>query len=158
MNSTERQTLKQQQGFSLLEVLFSISFLVLVGFAVIALNVATLRLVTDSEVKTTAYALNDEALDWLRLKYKTLTTPAFTALVTPVNCLGTGCFVRCSVQTLSEDCSLQSTAQPAQLGKSRLQFVRRLKLTAAGSGYLVRSTVQWGSGFNRQVQTSHYLQ
>jgi len=153
----------KKAGFSLLEVLFSVAFLILVGLAVIALNVASLRLITSSETKTTAYALNDEAISYLAVLFHTKSIAEFETLVLgEKDCDGpSGCYLRCSVTQLNQECSLEQMPDTVQLGRSRLSFVRQLRVseTPAGSDkYLVHTSVSWGSGINREIQASYFLE
>ncbi len=138
-------------GFSLLEVLFSISFLVLVGFALIALNVASLRLVTDAELKTVAYGLNDETVAYLSL-LKKQGGSSF-----PV---GQTFYLDCPA-SVSVPCKVLSpTPVAVQVGRSRLQFIRKIMFESAGTtgAILARTSVEWGSGINRKIETVQFVE
>lgn len=144
--------LRARAGFSLLEVLFSISFLVLVGFAVIALNVASLRLVTDAELKTVAYGLNDETIAYLTLLKKQGAISDHVGKTTYLNC----------PSSVSQQCNEPSSTPVAvQVGRSRLQFIRKIILESSGGdsgSILARTSVEWGSGVNRKIETVQFVE
>jgi|GEM_PF-2087841 len=153
-----------RRGFSLLEVLFSVAFLIMVGLGIIALNVSSLRLVVDSETKTVAYALNDETIAHLRLMIERLDLEGLggfrdtTSICTPDT---GGCYLSCPEQ-LDASCSLQETPAPIQLGRSRLTFIRHVKVSEiqpSGSGkFLVQTATSWGTGISRSIQANYFLE
>jgi len=154
----------KKKAFSLLEVLFSITFLVIVGTAVLSLNVATLKLITNSEIKTTAQALNDEVTSFLAVKYRADITSSktnFAALIKGLNwdCTDSnGCYLNCSSDDLSQDCSVGEAKAGSQLGRSRLVYYRQLFLSPQPSGYTTRIEISWGNSFGNQIVSSYTLQ
>jgi hypothetical protein len=147
-----------------MEVLFSIAFLILVGFAVIALNVATLRLVTDSETKSIAYALDDEANAYLSVSLASLNHADATNFFSQASCTASVCYLVCDTAiSPKSNCNLKSQPASVQLGRSRLRFSRQIKATetpapAKPGHYLIATTVSWGTGSNRQISTKYFLQ
>lgn len=131
-------------GFSLIEVLFAVLFLVMVAVAMSTLDTAALRLVSASELQVTAYGLNDEALAFVAIQKRTQANfPSPCAVNT------SSCFVACPVDLTA--CSLSQTRSSVVVGRSRLQYTRQVTITADESHYLVTAKTSWGSGANKQV-------
>lgn len=153
-------------AFSIIEVLFAVSFLIMVGMAMISLNAAALKLISSTEIKTVANGLNEESIAVVALLKKT--DPNFATTIGPnnLNCTATGgCFVDCSPTKLDQVCTLTKTSSPVQLGSSRLQFVRNVVITVPTGGtksganqYSVTAKVSWGNGEARQSSISQYLE
>jgi len=141
-------------GFSLVEVLFAVSFLVMVGLAMSALNSAAARLITTTELKVAAYAMNDQSLAYVAILRKA-NGAAFS--VAPCS-LGTPCYVVCPADNLAANCSFSVTPKAVQLGRNRVQFVPEVKVTQTGSSYLVLAKTSWGRGQNRSVISSQLLE
>jgi Tfp pilus assembly protein PilV len=141
----------QKPGFSLIEVLFSVLFLVMVGLAMSAVNAAAIRLVSAAELKVAAYGLSDEAVGYIALQKKTLSAANFTTLVTNAGCLASGCYVYCPTD-ITQACSLSSTIKTVKLGQNSLQFSRRMTMaTISANQYLVTMTTSWGAGRSKQI-------
>lgn len=147
---------KTQPAFSLIEVLFAVAFLVMVGLAMTALNAAALKVIVNNEITTTASVLNDEALAYLALERKVRSNEEFMAFVGGANCTTTGCFVSCPA-TLMSGCTLGETAAPVTVGRSRLSFRRELLISASGTGVTARVTTRWGTGIRNQSTAYQFL-
>jgi Tfp pilus assembly protein PilV len=147
----------RRQGFSIIEVLFAISFLVMVGMAMISLNNNALRLVSSAELQTAVNALNEEALSVVTILHRT--DPNFSANVTALDC-GNRCYLACPTNDLGATCSLSAARQVVQLGDSKLSLERAVKIAADQSmsgSYVVNAQTKWGSGIGRQSTTSLIL-
>ncbi len=152
-----KRTFSQKPGFSLIEVLFAVLFLVMVGLAMSAVNAAAARLITAAELKITAYALSDEAISYIALQKKTLSAADFTTLITAPGCLSSGCYVFCPTD-ISQSCSLSSTLKTVKLSQNNLQFTRKMTMaTVSTNQYLVNLTTSWGSGKNKQVAVGEII-
>lgn len=152
---------RSQIGFSLIEVLFAVTFLVLVGLAMMALNAASSRLVTTAELKVSAQALADEAINFISLQKKTLPTSGGSSFATTYNsCIDGGriCYLSCPA-TISQGCTLSQTRSTIQIGQSKLSYERQVTMkTVPTNQYLVKVTTSWGNGLGRQLTLSQLLQ
>jgi hypothetical protein len=144
----------RRRAFSLIEVLFAVTFLVMVGVAMSALNSAASRLVTTSEVKVAAYALNEQTLSYVTILRK---SQGDNFSVDPC-ALGETCYIVCPQEDLATNCAFAAEPKAVQLGRSRLQFVPELKVSEAGASYLVIATTSWGRGANRSVVSSQLVE
>lgn len=141
-----------RRGFSIIEVLFAVAFLVMVGLAMISLNAAAVRLINNAELQTAANSLNEEAVAVVAIAKKTDPT-AFAVALINYDCAN-GCYVECPTELIATSCSLTNTPAPVQLGRNKLQFVRTVRITDAGSGsHQVQATTSWGAGERRQTTT-----
>ncbi len=146
----------RKPGFSLIEVLFAVTFLTMVGLAMSSLNSAASRLVTTAEVKQAAYALNEQSLAYLTILRKSKGSTFLTSVGPCV--IGTVCYVFCPQDNLATNCSLSVTPKALQLGRSRLQFVPEVTVTQSGSSFLLRAKTSWGRGANRSVVSSQLVE
>ena len=145
-----------KKGFSLIEVLFAITFLILVGVAMATLNNAASKLTAATELKETALSLNEQSLSFIALEKRTKST--FTTLYS--GCVaGQTCYVNCPVDT-SQNCSLQTTKVAVTVGKNKLQFVPSVVIRPSGASgrYLVNATVSWGTGIQRQLTLARVIE
>lgn len=140
-------------GFSLMEVLFAVTFLVMVGLAMSSLNAAASRLVTTAETKLSAYALNEQTLAYLTILRKSQGTNFSVAPCT----IGQACYVYCPPDDLATSCTLQTSPKAVQLGRSRLQYVPEVRITQSGSSFLLLAKTSWGRGANRSVISSQLV-
>jgi len=150
-----------KRGFSLVEVLFAVLFLILVGLAMSALNSAAVKLVTAAELQTSGYALNEQTMSYINLLSRTQ-GPNFETNYTASCALDSTCYVSCpsnvnDPNALATNCSLSSTPARVQLGRNRLQFTPSVVMTKTGSRYIVITTASWGSGVSKQVVSSQLL-
>jgi hypothetical protein len=145
---------RRSAGFSLIEVLFAVTFLVMVGLAMSSLNSAAARLVTTAETKLSAYALNEQTLSYLTILRKSQGS-AFS--VAPCS-FGQACYISCPLDTLATNCALQTTPKALQLGRSRLQYVPEVRITKSGNSYLLLAKTSWGHGANRSVVSSQLIE
>lgn len=146
--------ISKRQGFSLIEVLFAVTFLVMVGLAMSALNSAAARLVTAAETKLSAYALNEQSLAYLTILRKSQGENFSIAPCT----LGQPCYISCPPDTLETECSLQTEPKPVQLGRSLLQYIPEVRITQSGSSFLLLAKTSWGRGANRNVISSQLIE
>jgi len=151
-------------GFSLIEVLFAVTFLIMVGLATTALNTAVLKVIVNNEITTTASVLNDESLAFVALERKVRakgTTPGngdFLTFIEKSNChQTTGCFVSCPVADLSQSCSLEKNAVPVVLGRSRLRYTQAVTIVLVGSGFSIKTTTRWGNGARDQATAHQFI-
>ena len=143
-------------GFSLIEVLFAVTFLILVGVAMASLNNAASRLTSATELKDTALALNEQSLSFVALARRTNSSFA-TTYASCVN--GQTCYVSCPVDT-SQNCVLQTTKSAVTIGKDKLQFTSSVVIRPTGGNgrYLVNATVSWGTGIARQLTLARVIE
>jgi len=144
----------RRAGFSLIEVLFAVTFLIMVGVAMSSLNSAAARLVTAAETKLSAYALNEQTLAYVTILRKSQGT---NFSVAPCS-LGQVCYVACLPGNLAANCSLQTEPKAVQLGRSRLQYVPEVRITQSGNSFLLLAKTSWGRGANRSVVSSQLVE
>jgi len=148
-------------GFSLIEVLFAITFLVLVGVAMLSLNNATVRITETTELKQIALGLNEQSLAFVALEKRTKGAEFANTYGSPpgIDCIGTNktCYVVCPIAT-GGTCLLQKTRATVQLGTSKLQFEPKVIIRQAGKSYLVNATVSWGNGLQKQMTTARIIE
>lgn len=147
-----------KKGFSIIEVLFAVAFLIMVGMAMISLNTAALRLINSAELQTVASGLNEESIAVVALAKKT-DPSGFNTLIGSLNC-GTECYVDCPADNLSQSCGLANQSKPVQLGRNKLQFVRSLTIKRVGTtdAYIVQAKVSWGNGANKESIASEVIE
>ena len=151
---------RQAPAFSLVEVLFAVTFLLMVGLGMSALNSAAARLITSAETKLSAYALNEQALSHLSILRKSQDTFSIAPCI-----VGETCYIFCDPETLTLGCTLQTTPRAVQLGRSRLQYVTEFKARLLTTGnttldlqsYLLLAKTSWGSGVNRSVTSGQVV-
>jgi Tfp pilus assembly protein PilV len=146
--------LNVRRGFSLIEVLFAVTFLMMVGVAMSSLNSAAARLVTAGETKLSAYALNEQTLAYLTILRK---SQAANFSVAPCT-VGQTCYVSCPASPLATNCSLSTEPKAVQLGRSRLQYVPEVRITQSGTSFLLLAKTSWGKGANRSVISSQLVE
>lgn len=146
--------LARRSAFSLIEVLFAVTFLILVGVAMSALNSAAARLVTTGETKLSAYALNEQSIAYLTILRKAQGASFSIAPCT----VGQICYVECPSESLAATCSLSTEPKAVQLGRSRLQYVPEVRITQSGSSFLLLAKTSWGRGANRSVVSSQLVE
>lgn len=150
-----------KRGFSLVEVIFAIAFLVLVGVAMATLNNAAARITETTELKQIALGLNEQSLSFVALEKRTKGTGFVTAYgPSPgIDCIGEGktCYVVCPVDT-SGSCVLQKTKATLQIGTSKLQFEPKVVIRSTDTSYLVNATTSWGKGTQRQMTTARIIE
>ncbi len=148
---------RQAPAFSLVEVLFAVTFLLMVGLGMSALNSAAARLITSAETKLSAYALNEQALSYLSVQRK---AQGESFSIGPCEFDQT-CYIYCDPEALTLNCTLQTTSRAIQLGRSRLQYVTEFKARALTAGnttsYLLLAKTSWGSGVNRSVTSGQVV-
>lgn len=140
------------RGFSLIEAVFAIAFLVLVGVAMSVLSSSALGITSRTEVKATAASLNEEALSIIALKRRS--NPSFSQEIVDNNCSTGGCYLNCPTNPLNAACEFSPNDSPITVGANKVPFHRRIQVETQGSGYLVTSTTSWGSGANKQIRAS----
>lgn len=146
-----------KKAFSLIEVLFAIVFLILVGVAMAALNNAAARLTETTELKQMALGLNEQSIAFVALEKRTKGS-AFAAAYP--NCVaGQTCYVVCPTGT-SPTCTLQlqNTKATLQIGTSKLQFEPRVIIRPTGTSYLVNATTAWGKSGQKQLTTARIIE
>ncbi|QQG49829.1 MAG: hypothetical protein HZB70_03465 [Candidatus Berkelbacteria bacterium] len=148
---------RRKKAFSLIEVVFAVSFLIMVGVAMSSLNSAASRLVTTAETKGAAYALNEQSLSYVTILRESL-GDTFKQTYESSCVLGETCYVACSQDNLAQNCTLNADPKPVQLGRSRLQFVPEINVINTGNNYLVVAKTTWGKGANRSVVSSQLLE
>lgn len=137
-----------------MEVLFAVTFLMMVGLAMSSLNAAAARLVTTAETKLSAYAINEQTLSYLTILRK---AKGGTFSIDPCK-FGDTCYILCPPDSLADNCSLQSEPKAVQLGRSRLQYVPEVRITQSGNGFLLLAKTSWGRGANRSVVSSQFIE
>jgi hypothetical protein len=149
----------KKPAFSLIEVAIAVALLVLVGVGILAVNTAVSRLVSDAEVISAAYALNEESVVVAGLQKKMRAASFESYLTTDKDCKsGEGCFVSCPIESLSTNCELTGTAAPVRLGRTRISYVRKVIISGdTASGYTVQATTSWGSGPLHRVEVFQKL-
>ena len=154
----------KRPAFSLIEVLFAITFLILVGVAMATLNNTASRLTEATELKDTALALNEQSLSFIALARRTNANFATTAPYQ--NCISLSaqtppvpCYVICPVIT-TQSCTLQSTKAAVTIGTNKLQFTPSVLIrpTGANGRYLVNATVSWGAGVSKQLTLARIIE
>jgi len=148
-----------KRGFSLIEVLFSITFLILVGVAMATLNNAASRLTATTELKQTALSLNEQSLSFVSLEKRTKSNFA-TVYASCISGNPTvSCYVNCPATT-SQPCVLQTTKAPVTIGQDKLQFTPSVVIRPAGPNgrYLVNATVSWGTGIQKQLTLARIIE
>lgn len=146
----------RRRAFSLIEVLFAVAFLIMVGLAMTALNTAALKVIVNNEITTTASVLNDEALAYVALARKA-GVDEFSELMKAAGCDDIGCFVNCPT-SLGSGCTLEKSPAPVTLGRSKLSFKRELLIRLPSSGGMtVKATVRWGTGIKNQATAYRFL-
>ncbi len=152
---------KSRPGFSLIEVLFAITFLILVGTAMTSLNYAAARLTETTELKQMALGLNEQSLSFVALKKRALGgafATTYQGCITPVGAVtAVICYVICPTD-INQDCLLKLTREAVKVGTSKLQFVPSAIIRPTGSSYLVNATTSWGSGIQRQLTTARIIE
>lgn len=147
----------KKRGFSLIEVLFAVAFLMMIGVGMTTLNAAASRLIAIAEIKTIALALNEQAAAYMSLAKKT-NSAAFGDQFS--DCYGTGCYLLCP-NNVSEDCGVIESRRAFQVGNSKLQFAIFMNVRAidlSSSSELLTVTSSWGQGSSRQLRTVHILE
>lgn len=148
-------------GFSLIEVLFAVTFLVLVGVAMASLNNAAARLTETTELKQIALGLNEQSLAFVALEKRTkggTFASAYSGCITPNQLPQLTCYVVCQTGK-NPDCQLKLQPEKATVpvGTSKLQFASSLVIREAHEApgrYLVNATTSWGKGTSRQMTTA----
>ncbi len=145
--------MNKKTAFSLVEVLFAVAFLTMVGVAMMALNATAIRITEVAELKIMATGLVTEAVQSAALERK-----ASAVWDLPASCKTTGCYVLCAADTAK--CTFTANRQTTRLGSGKVQFETKLTSRVADvSGHIiVTGTTNWGSGLNRQVTASKYLE
>lgn len=145
-----------KQGFSLIEVLFAITFLILVGVAMASLNTVAARLTAATELKQVALSLNEQAISFVALEKRTKTNFAASY---PDCAAGQTCFVVCPTDT-SQPCVLQAQKASIKVGTALLQFTSQVVIrpTGAFGRYLVNATAIWGNGISRQATLARIVE
>ncbi len=148
-----------KSAFSLIEVLFAIAFLIMVGVAMASLNNAAARLTETTELKQMALGLNEQSIAFVALEKRTKGAAFATAYP---NCVaGQTCHVICPTGT-SPTCTLQLQFQPTkktlQIGTSKLQFEPKVTVRPTGTSYLVNATTSWGKGAQKQMTTARIIE
>lgn len=150
----------RKKAFSLIEVVFASSFLIMVGVAMMSLNNAASRLITTAELKLTSQGLNDQAMAFLALRKNTLGDAGYTADDSTA-CKGNTCYVVCPPTNLASSCLLKGTRESVRVSSSKLSFTTTVKITDLGDGsnkQLVIAVTDWGNGYSRQVKGSRILE
>lgn len=152
-----------RRAFSLIEVLFAIVFLILVGVAMAALNNAAARLTETTELKQIALGLNEQSLAFIALTKRTM--GANFATTQPYQgCLGgVSCYVICPPTDTSQPCVLKPTnaKEAVKIGTSKLQFTPAVIIRVAEGStnrYLVNATTSWGKGSQKQLTTARIIE
>lgn len=152
-------------GFSLIEVLFAITFLILVGVAMVSLNNAAARLTATTELKQIALGLNEQSLAFVALKKRTLGNDPLTGFAkTYATCVaGQTCYVVCPPNSgNSSTCPLQiqTTKATLNVGTAKAPFTPTVVIrpTGAGGRYLVNATTSWGKGVQKQLTTARIIE
>lgn len=144
-----------KRGFSLIEVIFAIAFLIMVGVAMATLNNAAARLTETTELKQIALGLNEQSLSFVALEKR---TKGANFATTYPNCIaGQTCYVVCPPDT-SQNCALQVNKATVQIGTSKLPFMPSVVIRSTGTSYLVNATTSWGKGVQRQMTTARIIE
>lgn len=150
-----------KKGFSLIEVLFAVAFLILVGVAMASLNNAAARLTETTELKQMALGLNEQSIAFVALEKRTKGTGfAITYSNSCISLDGSKtCYVVCPVGT-NPTCTLalQNTPATLQIGTSKLQFTPKVVIRPTGTSYLVNATTSWGKGAQKQMTTARIIE
>lgn len=155
--------MKQKAGLSIIEVIFAISFLAIVGIAMLILSTTALRLSSTNDRSAAATSLNQEALTVVMMTRRA--DANFAQTINSLGCSGAGCYLSCPSVPLSGACQLSATASPIVLGDDRTRYQRQVKIEPiigegepgqgpSTIGYAVQTTTSWGAGLNRKVSAS----
>ncbi|MDP3992894.1 MAG: hypothetical protein Q8Q05_01630 [bacterium] len=148
-----------KKSFSLIEVIFAIAFLIMVGVAMATLNNAAARITETTELKQIALGLNEQSLSFVALMKRTM--GANFATTQPYQgCIGgASCYVICPPDT-SLVCVLKPTdaKEAVQIGTSKLQFVPSVVIRSTDTSYLVNATTSWGKGVQKQMTTARIIE
>jgi len=152
-----------KKGFSLIEVLFAIVFLILVGVAMASLNNAAARLTETTELKQIALGLNEQSLAFVALMKRTMGANFATAQPYQGCIGGASCYVICPPTDTSQDCVLKPTnaKEAVKIGTSKLQFTPAVMIRLADGStnrYLVNATTSWGKGPQKQLTTARIIE
>lgn len=157
--SIGQPAVRLKRGFSLIEVLFAVAFLIMVGLAMAALNTAAARLITSTEIRVEAQSLNEQTLAYVALQRKTLGSQFDT---TYVGCISTDgsktCYVTCPPTQVDGACTLSSTRKTITLGNNKLQYEPSVVIKSTSGKYTLIATTSWGGGINRQIVASELIQ
>lgn len=147
-----------RRGFSLIEVIFAIAFLIMVGVAMATLNNAAARLTETTEIKQIALGLNEQSLSFVALEKRTKGSDFVEIYDSCISVDGSEtCYVVCPPDT-SQNCALQITKATIQIGTSKLQFVPSVLIRPTGTSYLVNASTSWGKGKQRQMTTARIIE
>lgn len=157
-----------EKGFTLLEVIFAVSFLVLLGMAIISLDLVGLKMMNESELKTVAYGLHDEARGFVKLCLKEPTINgcegvngkktelknAQDIITFNVNCP--------FVDATPENCTLsENETSIVSVGTSKLKYARTAKIsradTVSSTPYTVIIKTEWGNGDRNNITTTELI-
>lgn len=154
-----------KSGFSLIEVLFAITLLILVGVAMATLNNSASRLTAATEVKDTALALNEQSLSYVALVKRTngnfATTEPYKSCIS--GSTSVTCYVICPVAT-NGNCALQTTKASVKIGTNKLQFTPSVVILPScinqvcSGRYLINATVSWGAGVAKQLTLARIIE
>jgi hypothetical protein len=145
----------KKPSFSLIEVIFSASLLIMVGVAMASLNNAAARLVANSEIKLTAQGVNDQALAFLAIKYYQSNPKE-----DPCKNLAT-CFVVCDVNKFTNEndfCQVSVNREGIRLESFKQPLITQINIQQSDSQLLAVATTSWGNGIQRQIKGARILE
>lgn len=147
----------RRSGFSLIEVVFAISFLIMVGVAMTVLNAAAARLIALSEIRMTALGLNEQAKSFVALEKRLNGLNARFPQHTDPN---SEYYVLCDADEVSQGCTVSPDRQSQFIGRARINYTTRVSFVqiAGTTQYIVRATTAWGGGGARQIVTGQVLE
>lgn len=153
--------MRKQYAFTLIEVLFAISFLIMVGVALSALNSAATRFVTATELKTSGNGLNEQALAVVSLLAKTDSNfyNNYVSASGVRKCGTADCYLICP-ENVAMACSIETTKQSIRLGENRMPFTTLVKIKeiTGTTSYSVSAATSWGNGTRDQVSAAQIIE
>lgn len=168
--------LTMKQGFSLLEVLFVVGFLVVIGVAITSLNRAALNLIVSAETRTVAHGVAEDGTAYLVAKAKATTYASFisglglpagtcTADAQGYYSSASPCIVYISCPTaenatvhLTDPCVISATEKNVLVGISKLKFVTKVSISSSEAAVSppqaniqLLTTTSWSKRVNERV-------
>ena len=147
-------------GFTLLEVIFAIAFLLMISMAIISLDLIGLKMMDRSEVKTLAYGLNDENIGFSDFCWQNSTNNISGCGLVPTNQSQlTGFdaaptyYIDCK-EDVTKDCQLTGSKMSITAGKNRQPFTREIKFyrDSLSNLNMLYSKISWGAGDANMVE------
>ena len=153
--------MKINKAFTLLEVIFAISFLIMLAMAIISLDLIGLKMMNNTEIKTVAYALQDETSSFVQYcvnKSDAVGCEQVEALAPQATGTISTVYINCPVLKVDPNtnkCSLSNEPVSVTVGDSRLKYIRKVILKKKDdTNILVEISTSWGNGDKNKIETT----